>query len=106
METKPQLKSFKSLNVPMPSIGFEGTKIDIQELIDRDIILHDFKIEDSKFPKPGKEKCLHLQVAIGEIKYVSFTPTLRLIRQATSIEKGQLPITTKIIRAGKSLEFS
>lgn len=105
METK-QIKSFKSLNVPLPSIGFEGTKIDIQNLIDRDIVLHDFKIQDSKFPKPGKEKCLHLQVAIGEIKYVSFTPTIRLIKQVAGIEKEQLPITTKIIRAGKSLQFS
>lgn len=106
METNPPLKSFKSLNVPLPSIGFEGTKIDMQDLIDRDIILHDFKIEDSKFPKPGKEKCLHLQVAIGEIKYVSFTPTIRLIRQAENMNKKSLPVTTKIIRAGKSLEFS
>lgn len=105
METK-QIKSFKSLNVPLPSIGFEGTKIDIQDVIDRDIILHDFRIEDSKYPKVGKEKCLWLQIAIGEIKYVTFTPTLTLMRQITQIDKNQFPVTTKIIRAGKRLEFS
>lgn len=105
MQIKP-LKSFKDLNVPLPMVGFEGTKIEINELIDRDIILHDFRVEKSKYPKEGKEHCLWLQVAIGEIKYVSFTPTLTLIRQITQIEKTELPITTKIIRAGKRLEFS
>lgn len=87
-------------------MGFEGTKIEINELIDRNIVLHDFKIEKSKYPKPGKENCLHLQVAIGEIKYISFTPTLALINQVSQMDKNDLPITTKIIKVGKRLEFS
>lgn len=60
----------------------------------------------TKYPKAGKENCLHLQVAIGEIKYVCFTPTLTLISQITQIDKKDFPITTKIIKSGKRLEFS
>lgn len=100
------MKSFKELNISTPVAGFEGTKIELNQLISREIIIHDYKIQKSKFPKEGKDRCLHMQIGIGEIKYVCFTPAITLLNQITQIDKTEFPIKTTIIKVGQRVEFS
>lgn len=100
------IKSFKELNVQTPAVGWEGTKITLDQLFGREIIVHDFDIKKSKFPKDGKDSCLHMQVAIGDIKYVCFTPAITLIKQIEQIAKSDLPIKTTIVKEGVRPKFS
>lgn len=102
-----EIKEFKSFKVNMPEPSFTGTKIEIGKLIGKDIVVHDYRIVPSKFPEPGREHYLQLQVAIGEIKYVSFCVANTLMGQLKQIPRPEgFPFKSKIALVGERLEFT
>lgn len=100
------MNNFKDLGIKAPELGFTGTKIKLDQLKGIEITVHAYKIMDSKFPEKGKDKCLHMQVAIGIIKYVVFTAAFTLTEQIKQVPKDKFPFITTIIQVGERLEFS
>ena len=45
------MKKFSELGIKPPEIGFIGEKIKISKILNREIIVQDFKIDKSKYPK-------------------------------------------------------
>ena len=92
-----------------PSVkGFEGDKIKIAKLFDREIIVHDFRIEDSKvkeFREKGTGKCLHLQIELNGEKRIVFTSSSSLIEVIQQVPKTGFPFLTKIVRENERFKF-
>lgn len=98
------MKSFKELGITKTQQGFVGDKISIDRILNREVIVHDFKIEDSKV-KIG-EKCLHLQISVGETKHVVFTGSTVLANDIQKIDREDFPFKTTIVKENKRLDFT
>lgn len=83
-----------------------GDKIKIEDVLNVVIELHAFKIVDSKHPKEGYEKCLHLQIKTDSRERVLFTSSIVLIEQIKQIPKDGFPFKARIVRSGKSYQFT
>jgi hypothetical protein len=88
---------------------FEGDKIRMEKILNREIIIHDFKIEDSKikeFKEKGNEKCLYLQIAYKNEMYIIFTSSGSLMQVIQQIPRDKFPFTTTIIKENQRFEFT
>ena len=104
------MKQFKDLGIDKKQNGFEGNKIEMYKVLNQDIVVHAFKIVNSKYEERGNGKCLHLQISIDETKYVLFTGSGVLMNTIEKIPEADFPFATKIISQGtglnKRFEFS
>jgi len=87
--------------------GFEGNKIKMLKILNREIIVHHFKIEDSKcFKDKGSGKCLQLQISINNEKHVVFTSSIGLIEAIKQIPENGFPFTATIIEENERFWFT
>ena len=93
-----QIKNFSEfeINDTTEKVAFVGDKMKIERLFNRDIVIYDYLIADST--KVEGTKCLWLQIAIGEIKYVVFSGSKKLLKQVEKLPQNALPFHVKIIR--------
>lgn len=91
------MNSFSQFNIKPQTKGFEGDKIKISKVLNREIVVHDFKIEDSKVFKQGSGKCLHLQIEMNQQKHVVFTSSSGLMDAINQVPKTGFPFKTTII---------
>ena len=98
------IKKFSELGIEAPKDVFIGTKKQVEDILNEVIIVHAFKIKDSKH-KPG-EKCLHLQFQLAEKKHVVFTGSNVLMDTIAKIPKEAFPFSTKIVKEHKALKFT
>jgi hypothetical protein len=87
------------------SKALSGDKIKIEKVIDKEIIIHDYRIEKSKYQDKG-EFCLHLQIWYKDEMHVLFTGAKGFIETMRQTSREILPIATKIIKQDKHLEFT
>lgn len=95
------MKKFSDFNIKPDYKGFVGDKIKISKVLNREIIIHDFKIEDSKFD--GKR--LDLQIQIGETMHVLWTGSIVLMSMIQKIPKTDFPFIATIVRENECYEF-
>lgn len=99
------MNGFKDLGINTHSDSFDGDKIKIVKVMNRDIVISNFKLEPTKYPKNKSGKCLHLQIELDGEKKVIFTGSDVLIRTIEQIKKENLPIACQIIQEGEHFEF-
>lgn len=88
---------------------FVGDKIKMAKILDKEIVVHDYKIEDSKvesFKVQGSDKCLHLQISINDEKHIVFTSSGFLIDAIEQIPEVGFPFATTIVQEEKRLQFT
>ena len=101
------MNKFSQFNITTSTKGFEGDKIKMSKVLNREIVVHDYKIEDSKiFPERGSGKCLHLQISINGEKHIIFTSSCGLINAITQIPADNFPFSTTIIQENERFSFS
>ena len=81
---------FASSKMPMP-----GTKKRIEQILNRDIVIVDFRVTESKHRQ--NSKCLQLQFLMDGEVYVLFTGSVVLLDQI-QYSKDKMPFATKIIK--------
>ena len=100
------MNKFSDLGIALGKTNFAGDRINIKRIFNKEIIVHDYRIEDSKFHKDkGNGKCLHLQIEIGGLKHVVFTISTTLQRQIEKVPKEKFPIATTIVEQDQRFEF-
>lgn len=88
---------WSDLNIPLPERRhFIGEKISISKVINKEIEIMDYKIEDSKKCEGGK--CLTLQLRFGGENRILFTGAQFLIKQIEKVDKSLLPVAACIIK--------
>lgn len=99
------MNNFKDFNIKPSAQVFTGDKIKMSKLLNRQIMVHHFKIVDSKYPDKG-QKCLHMQISIGETKHVAFTGSKNLADMIQQVPPDKFPFTTTIVKEDERLEFT
>lgn len=98
------MRKFSELGIKANPQNFTGEKIKISKILNKEIVLHDFKILDSKFE--GKSgKCLHLQIKFNNEKHLVFSGSTILMEMIQQINKDIFPLTTTIVKDNEYLEF-
>lgn len=99
------MKKFSDFNIlPMMNNTLVGLKIKMSGVLNRNIIVHDYKIVDSKHHQG--EKCLYLQINLDGSMRVIFTGSAFLIDTVSKIPKDGFPFTTKIVEINQMFQFS
>jgi hypothetical protein len=99
------MTDFKEFGIKLARKNFIGDQIQIKKVLNKEIIVHDFKIVDST--KVEGSKCLHLQLSVGGTKYVLFSGSKYLIEGIQLVPAERFPFTTTIIEEEDgSFEFS
>ena len=100
------MKQFKDFGITAAVQGFIGDKMKMERILNREVMVYDYKIENSRFTEKGNGKCLHMQIAIGEQKYVVFTGSKVLMDTIEKIPKSEFPFKTTIIKINDHFEFT
>jgi hypothetical protein len=74
--------------------------------MNKEIVVADFKVEDSKFTNKGSGKCLTLQIEYDNSKRVVFTGSTNLIQQIQQVPKEKFPFRATIIKENKTFQFT
>lgn len=90
------MKEFSQLGLKKKSRQFVGDKIKISKLVQKEIIVHDFKVGPSKFEGAGK--CLSMQIEFEQEKRVVFTRGSVLIDLLEQADKNDFPFKAIIVR--------
>lgn len=100
------MKSFKDFGIKtVIEQKFTGDKIKITKILNKEIYVHDYKIEDSKF-EGGTGKRLFLQIVFETQKRVLFTGAAQLIKDIELVPKTEFPFKTTIIEEDERYIFS
>lgn len=101
------MNKFSQFGIEIEENGFVGDKIKMYKIVNKEIVIHDFKIEDSKIYKDrGTCKCLHMQISFNNEKHVVFTSSSGLIDAIQKVPKDGFPFTTTIIQENERLRFT
>jgi len=100
------MNDFKSFNIKAETKSFEGEKIKIDRILNKQIAVLDFKIEDSKYKDKGNGKCLSIQIEIDGNKRVLFSGSGYLMDMINKVPKSSFPFTTTIQKLNEHLEFT
>lgn len=96
-------KKFKELGIPVPSEGFIGEKISMSRILNRPVVVHKYKIEDSKH---NKGKCLYLQLTVDDVRRLLFTSSGVLIDQILKAKTEDFPFITTIVEENDRYIFT
>ena len=100
------MKQFKDLGIKPRKSLFIGDKIKISKLLNQEIIVHNYKIDKSKFSESNSDICLKLQVELKSEKYVLFTGSKFLSETIQQIPEEALPFQTVITKEGEAFQFN
>jgi Tat protein secretion system quality control protein TatD with DNase activity len=103
------MNRFSQFDIKTPERGFEGNKIKITRVLNKEIVIHHFKVVDSKieeFKKKGTGKCLHMQISFNNEMHVVFTSGTALIAVIEQIPLDKFPFTTTIVEENDRYKFT
>lgn len=83
-----------------------GEKIKISKILNCEITVTNYRVDDSKFQKNKSGKCLCLQILFEGEKRVVFTGSDILISMILQVNKNDMPFTCRIIKEGEHFEFN
>jgi len=100
------MKSFDQFNIKITSKSFVGDKIKMSKILNSEIVVHHFKIEDSKCFKKNSKKCLTLQITVKDESHIIFTSASGLIDAITQVPEDCFPFTTIIVEENERYKFT
>lgn len=98
------MNDFKSFNIKANLTSFTGDKIKIDRIVNTEIVVYDFKIQDST-AKPGT-KLLTLQIERNGTKHIVFTGSKFLQEMIHQVPKDKFPFTTTIVKENEGYQFT
>lgn len=100
------MNSFSDLNIKPQYNNFLGNKIEIDDLLNKQIVVHAYKIGPSKYPERGNGKCLTLQITMDGEQRVAFLGSVYLQKTIELVPKDKFPFTTTIVKKNKCHQFT
>ena len=94
------------MNISQAGNHFTGNKVNIHEILNEVIEVHDYKIVPSKLPTKEGTRCMHLQIARQGTKHVIFTGSEILMSQIEQVPKDKIPFTATIKKKERMFYFS
>lgn len=101
------MRTFKEFGIKPISKSFIGDKIKIDRIVNREIVVLDYKVEESKYSKGnGNNKCLYLQIELNGTHHVVFIGSAVLMEMIQQVPAEDFPFKTTIIRENHRFEFT
>lgn len=98
------MKSFKDFNIKPKISSLVGDKIKIERVLNREITVTNYKVDDSKVNENTKFLTLEFQMAGN--KHILFTGSVYLIQMIEEVPKGGFPFKTIIVKENENYEFT
>ncbi|TDE53785.1 hypothetical protein [Flavobacterium sp. GT3P67] len=98
------MNNFKDFDIKPEITNFVGEKIKINNLLDKEIIVVDFRVLPSNYE--GKGDRLDIQIEYRDEPRVIFTGGKYLRQTIEKVPKDKFPFKTKIKKNGEYLEFT
>jgi hypothetical protein len=98
------MKKFSDFSINIPEGRFSGDKIKISKVVDKPIVVLNYKISDSKFEDSGKR--LDLQIEIKGEKHIVFTGSKVLLEMIIQVDRHSFPFETVITKEEESYQFN
>lgn len=95
-----RFNEFARENMPL-----EGCKMKLDEVVNREITVTDYRIKDSRYKKESAPRCLTLQFEFEGKKHILFTGSNVLIDQIDKY-KAEIPFITTIKKIDKYYTFA
>src|SRR5690606_6615060 len=90
------MKTFSELGVE-PKHRLSGEKMRIKHVLNKQITITAFSIDQSKFPTEGNGKRLTIQFVLDDEEYVIFTSSVVIEDQITKVNKDDFPFMATIV---------
>ncbi len=87
------------------SVPLEGEKRKIEDIINQEILVLQYKVQNSRFDKNNSPHCLMMQFELKGLKCVLFTGSNVLIDQIKRYE-GELPFYTTMKKIDRYYTFT
>jgi hypothetical protein len=98
------MKSFSEFNIKPEITSLVGDKIKMDRIINREIVVTNYKIEPSKHRE--NTQCLTLEFEMNGNKHIVFTGSTVLMQMIEKVPKGNFPFTTTIVKENEYFEFT
>ena len=83
----------------------DGAKINIVDILNKEILVIGYRLSDSKYKKENRSQCLTLQIELEGKRYVIFSGSTVLISQIEKY-KTEIPFLATIKKIDKYYTFS
>lgn len=100
------MNQFKDFNITIENKAFTGEKIKLDRILNKQITVTDFKIEQSKYTDKGNGKRLVLEIKVDDVQRIVFTGSTVLMEMIQKVPRGQLPFQTTIIKDNERYQFT
>lgn len=100
------VNKFSDFSIEVPENKFSGDKIKIAKLLNKKIIVLNYRITDSKFNETGLKKRLDIQLEISGEKHILFTGSKVLTEMIEQVAKDCFPFETMITKEGEAYQFN
>lgn len=101
-----QIRNFKDFGIIPEVKGMEGDKIDMFQILNKEIEVHKFRIVKSKFSEKGNGMRLELQIVVDNRKRVVFSGSTVLQSQISKVPESEFPFKTTIVKDGMMSQFT
>jgi len=86
-------------------VALDGEKIRIEDVLNKDLVVLNYRICNSQYKKNKSGKYLSLQIELNDKKYILFTGSDVLMRQSDQY-KNEMPFVAKIIKIDRYYTFT
>jgi hypothetical protein len=100
------MRQFKDFGIVPEIKNFVGDKIKMDRILNKEITVIDYTIEDSILQNKPGSKCLYLQIAIKGDKHVVFSGSIFLMNMIQKVPRDDFPFQTTIVKVDGHLEFT
>ena len=95
-----RFSEFARENMPL-----EGSKLKLDDVVNREITVLDYRVKDSHYKKENCEKCLTLQFRMDDKIYMMFTGS-NVLRDQIDKYKSEIPFITVIKKIDRYYTFT
>src|SRR5687767_11975005 len=100
------MNQFKDFGIKAPAPAFSGDKIKMNKILNKEVIIHRYKIEESRFKDKGNGKRLDMQIELNGNNYIVWTSSVVLQETIKQIPAANFPFTTTIVLENERYEFT
>lgn len=100
------MKLFSELGIKIDSAPMSGEKIKINRVVNKEIEVVDYELNESKYNETAHRKCLKLQIRYEGDLRVIFTGSNMLIQAIQQIDKSMIPFKTVIVERNGFYQFT
>lgn len=95
------MKKFSELDIETPILPFVGDKIKISKLLNKDIVVLNYRIGDSKYNDKASNNVLTLHIQFEGESRILFTGSTVLMNQLRSTKPEHFPFSAIIVKEGE-----